>query len=417
MSDYTPTSSDILNNWQSIGRASKKPMRPQELFTLIAILLLLISAISVARWWQQESFKKNNPAAYQRQVLEKSLARTNYRGWRIHLSGNDQRVDEARKLLLRSGVFYNQIVVAKTGNDSNAFAVSLSHDTYENAENIDIGDIPRHIQAQTPATRPRRNRRKKQNQIPTTPTTTPPPTPPPTTPPTTPPKQPVTIELPESVNAIGMKFRQIPAGTFMMGREDDAHEVILTQSFKMGVHEVTEALFNRVMGRWGHSSSNAPVTAITWNDAVEFCRRLSEIPAEKAAGHIYRLPTEAEWEYACRAGATSRYSFGDDESALGDHAWYSGNSGNTIHPVGGKRPNAWGLYDMHGNVAEWCSDMAEREPYAPGKPYGVTKGGSYGSLASGCRAVYRSEGCLRSHRYYVVGFRVVLVSPEKKAEP
>ena len=101
-----------------------------------------------------------------------------------------------------------------------------------------------------------------------------------------------------------MKFRQIPAGTFMMGREDDAHEVILTQSFKMGVHEVTQAQYKEVMGI-NQSSRNQgaenPVGSVQWKEAVEFCRKLSEIPAEKAAGHIYRLPTEAEWEYACRA--------------------------------------------------------------------------------------------------------------------
>ena len=130
-------------------------MGPRERGKLMVILLLLISAISIARWWQQESFKKNNPAAYQRQVLEKSLSRTNFRGWRIHLSGNDREVEEARKLLMRSGVTYDQFIVAKSGNDSTAFSISLSHDYHDGAENIAIGDIPRHIHP------PRRNRRKK----------------------------------------------------------------------------------------------------------------------------------------------------------------------------------------------------------------------------------------------------------------
>lgn len=93
-----------------------------------------------------------------------------------------------------------------------------------------------------------------------------------------------------------------------------------------------------------------PVEMVTWEDAVEFCRRLSELPAEKAAGNVYRLPTEAEWEYACRAGTTTKFSFGDNESGLGDYAWYYDNSGRNTHPVGGKLPNAWGLYDMYGNV-------------------------------------------------------------------
>ncbi len=139
--------------------------------------------------------------------------------------------------------------------------------------------------------------------------------------------------------------------------------------------------------------------------------------AINAAGNIYRLPTEAEWEYACRATSADSFCFGQNESGLGEYGWFLKNSGNKIHPVGQKTPNTWGLYDMHGNIAEWCSDLAQREPYAPGKPYGVTKGGSYSSLASGCRAASRSEDFLQSHRYVVVGFRVVLVSPDEKAEP
>ncbi|MEO2015867.1 MAG: formylglycine-generating enzyme family protein [Fuerstiella sp.] len=92
----------------------------------------------------------------------------------------------------------------------------------------------------------------------------------------------------------------------------------------------------------------------SWYEAVEFCRKLSELPAEKSAGYVYRLPAEAEWEYACRAGTQTAYSFGDSESELGYYVWYDKNSGETTHPVGGK--NAWGLYDMHGNVFEWCQD-------------------------------------------------------------
>ena len=167
---------------------------------------------------------------------------------------------------------------------------------------------------------------------------------------------------PESATSIGMEFKLIPAGTFIMGEGDDAHEVTLTQPFKIGVHEVTQAQYEQVMGvNPSHfKGANNPVETVSWEDAVEFCRRLSELPAEKAAGHVYRLPTEAEWEYACRAGTTTKYSFGDDESDLGDHAWFLENflenSGTNTHPVGRKGPNAWSLYGMHGNVLEWCQD-------------------------------------------------------------
>ena len=101
-----------------------------------------------------------------------------------------------------------------------------------------------------------------------------------------------------------------------------------------------------------------PVVNVSWNDALAFCRWLS-----KKEGKICRLPTEAEWEYACRAGSTTRYCFGDDASDLGEYAWYGANSDRKTHPVGTKKPNAWGLYDMHGNAWEWCADGYDAEYY------------------------------------------------------
>ena len=227
--------------------------------------------------------------------------------------------------------------------------------------------------------------------------------------------------LPESADSIGMEFKLIPAGKFIMGEGDQAHEVTLTKPFKMGVHEVTQSQYEQVMGvnPSKFKGANNPVEMVSWEDAVEFCRRLSELPAEKAAGHVYRLPTEAEWEYACRAGTTTKYSFGDDESDLGDHAWFLENflenSGTNTHPVGRKGPNAWGLYGMHGNVLEWCQDWYGDYPSgsvtdpsgATSGSYRVLRGGGWHDTAGFCRSAYRRR-FLPSIRNYYFGFRVCL---------
>ncbi|MDB4622016.1 formylglycine-generating enzyme family protein, partial [Rubripirellula sp.] len=152
------------------------------------------------------------------------------------------------------------------------------------------------------------------------------------------------LKLPVVTNSIGMKLKMLPPGRFQMGSkssdrdEKPQHEVTLTKPFMFGVHEVTQSLYSKVMrvNPSRFKGSNHPVEMVSWEDAVEFCRKLSEMPAEKAAGRVYRLPTEAEWEYACRAGTTTSYSFGYNDSELGDYAWFSGNSGETSHPVGGK---------------------------------------------------------------------------------
>jgi formylglycine-generating enzyme required for sulfatase activity len=153
---------------------------------------------------------------------------------------------------------------------------------------------------------------------------------------------------------------------------------------------------------------------VSWDDAVEFCRKLSALPAEKAAGYVYRLPTEAEWEYACRAGTRTKYSFGDDESELGDYAWHASNSGNTTHPVGGKKPNPCGLYDMHGNVWEWCQDWhgdypsgAVTDPTGPSSgSYRVLRGGSWNYFSEDCRSAYR-YWYTPDYRGLNLGFRVL----------
>ena len=216
------------------------------------------------------------------------------------------------------------------------------------------------------------------------------------------------LSRPPIKNSIGMELKLLPAGTFMMGSnfgsatEQPVHKVTLGQNFYIGVHEVTQEQWIKVMGK-NPSNFKGPrnaVEQISWTDAVEFCLKLSALPEERAAGRFYQLPTEAQWEYACRAGTTTKYSFGDDESKLGDYAWYKGNSGSKTHPVGQKKPNAWGLYDMHGNVWEWCQDphdaypsRAVTDPTGPASGSSrVLRGGSLNYTAGVCRSAYRDRG-------------------------
>jgi formylglycine-generating enzyme required for sulfatase activity len=217
-------------------------------------------------------------------------------------------------------------------------------------------------------------------------------------------------------NSIGMQFKLIPAGTFEMGEGKEAHAVALTQPFHLGVYEATQEQYEKVTGTnpSKFKGPQNPVEQVSWDDAVEFCRKLSGSPAEKAAGYVYRLPTEAEWEYACRAGTTTKYSFGDSDSELGDYAWYDENSGKTTHPVGGKKPNGWGLYDMHGNVWEWCQDWHGDYPSrsvtdptgAASGSLRVYRGGSWHYISGLCRSAYRS-GTAPDYRYHFLGFRVL----------
>ena len=188
-------------------------------------------------------------------------------------------------------------------------------------------------------------------------------------------EQPVPVPQPPArqtdiTNSIGMKLVLIPAGKFLMGspenevgrfpNEGPQHEVEISQPFYMGQYPVTVGQF-RTFARdknysWQDPGStqreNQPVSSVNWNDAVAFCDWLS-----KKEGKKYRLPTEAEWEYSCRAGTTTAYWFGDDPNKLGEYAWFSGNSGGKTQEVGTKQPNPWGLYDMYGNYMwQWCED-------------------------------------------------------------
>jgi formylglycine-generating enzyme required for sulfatase activity len=236
-------------------------------------------------------------------------------------------------------------------------------------------------------------------------------------------------------NSIGMRLVSIPAGNFMMGspqkekgsRDGEVqHKVTLTMDFYLGMTQVTQAQYEKVIGEnpscfqgdevSGRDSSEFPVEKISWEDALKFCEKLSSLPDEKSAGRMYRLPTEAEWEYACRAGSNTAFFFGDDEESLSDYAWYYRNSGERPHPVALKKPNAWGLYDMHGNVHEWCSDWfayhypkgAVSDPAGPREGSSrVLRGGSWGVGALSCWSSSRSGSLFRPHEN---GFRVVLNS-------
>ena len=208
-------------------------------------------------------------------------------------------------------------------------------------------------------------------------------------------------------NSIGMEFVLIPAGSFDMGspsgeesRYDDegpVHKVRIPDSFYMGKYEVTQKQWREVMGDSPSSfkSDGRPVETVLWEDAQDFVRKLNQ----KEGTNKYRLPSEAEWEYAARAGTTTRYSFGDNESRLGEYAWYDANSRDETHLVGQKKPNPWGLYDMHGNVGEWVQD--EWHDYYDGAPtdgsvwgdgdgyYRIERGGSLFDNALGCRLASR----------------------------
>jgi formylglycine-generating enzyme required for sulfatase activity len=187
-------------------------------------------------------------------------------------------------------------------------------------------------------------------------------------------------EEPKAIaNSIGIRLISIPAGEFAMGspptepgrRDRETRTQVVLRSFYLGQFEVTQSQYEEVMGDRpsafaasgpqaaaveGLDTADFPVDSATWFQAVEFCERLSQSEPEKQAGRRYRLPTEAEWEYACRAGTTGPFAFGDDATRLGDYAWIAANSGGRPHPVGEKLPNAWGLHDLYGNVWEWCAD-------------------------------------------------------------
>jgi len=210
--------------------------------------------------------------------------------------------------------------------------------------------------------------------------------------------------------------------------EKPAHLVTITKPFYMGKYEVTQEQFKQVMGANPSSSKGPklPVEQASWEDAKEFCKKASSVqqssgllqPQSGGLRHKVRLPTSAEWEYACRAGTTTSYNSGDKEADLARAAWYWRNSGHCTHPVGQKEPNAWGLYDMHGNVWVWCVDWFGFCPKAaltdPQRPANgdepVLRGGGWWDEATGCRSAGRIK-CPPDYLRSYFGFRVVLAGP------
>lgn len=223
-------------------------------------------------------------------------------------------------------------------------------------------------------------------------------------------------------NSVGMRLAHIPTGTFTMGSPDSEpgrisnearSKVTFEKAFYIGVTEVTQKQWRKVMRSdlSFFKGDDLPVEHITWHEAMDFCKRLSEMENKK-----YRLPTETEWEYACRAGSTTAYHSGDGEDALAEGGWFRKNGGNQTHPVGLKKPNAWGLYDMHGNVSEWCANRAKGDPGTYTAESGFVnqeivaerdqRGGSWGLNAGDCRSAsrHRNDG---TFQYFDLGLRVV----------
>lgn len=251
----------------------------------------------------------------------------------------------------------------------------------------------------------------------------------------------------QHTNSIGISFVRIPAGSFMMGAGDDdreagaaekpRHRVTITRPFYLARHEVTLAQWEAVMGSSPYTAQRSnpyydlpgmaerlrkpsnPAT-VSWNDAQDFIRRLNE-----REGHDrYRLPTEAEWEYAARAGTTTAYSFGNDARQLGRYAWYGEDfASGATHPVGQKLPNPWGLYDVHGNVWEWVQDWYSEAYYAnspasdpPGPATGTSRtvrGGSWHVTSGSWRSSFRKPYA-PDYRGISIGFRLLL---EEEAAP
>ena len=242
-------------------------------------------------------------------------------------------------------------------------------------------------------------------------------------------KEPPTTLAVDLDGGVKLDLVLIPAGSFTMGdapahKHIPAHKVTITKPFYLGKYEVTQEQWEAVMGsNPSHfKSPKNPVEQVSWDDCQQFLVKLNA--KSGGQGSKFVLPTEAQWEYACRAGSTGKFCFGGDETQLSEYAWYYENSGNRTHPVGEKQPNAWGLYDMHGTIWEWCQDWygdygaeAVDDPNGPTKgSIRVYRGGSWNSSATLCRSAYHS-GFQPFNRFNRLGFRVATVPSASPASP
>lgn len=218
----------------------------------------------------------------------------------------------------------------------------------------------------------------------------------------------------------------IQAGTFVRLK----YPVTISRDYWLAKYEVTQGEFMAVLGRNPSNfagDTNRPVEKVTFFDALNYCATLSQREREAGrlpAGYEYRLPTEAEWEYACVAGTTNRYGFGSDTNVADQFAWTAENSDATTHPVGSKKPNTWGLYDMHGNVWEWCLDWFAPYPAGPltdpagpaTSKFKVFKGGGWNQEIEYARAANRFM-MSPSNGIHFVGFRIVLGQAPPSGKP
>jgi formylglycine-generating enzyme required for sulfatase activity len=232
---------------------------------------------------------------------------------------------------------------------------------------------------------------------------------------------------------MGMEFVLIPPGVFDMGspqdqkfRDEDegpVHSVKIDTAFYMSNYEITQKQWRSLMGTAPSyfKGDNLPVEQVSWNDTQEFIKKLNM----NDSSHIYRLPSEAEWEYAAGAGNKTIYYFGDNESELGDYAWYDMNSRQQTHEVGKKKPNKWGLYDMHGNVWEWVQDVyhdnyegapADGSAWEGNASHRIIRGGSFDYYYGHLSLTSRNDRA-PDYRHFDTGFRLVMMNVTKDAVP
>ncbi|HVS53851.1 MAG TPA: formylglycine-generating enzyme family protein [Opitutaceae bacterium] len=227
-------------------------------------------------------------------------------------------------------------------------------------------------------------------------------------------------------DGVTMDFVLVQPGSFVMGSDENTgdgdespqHKVTITQPFYLGKFEVTQAQWTALMGDnpSEFKGPSRPVDTVSWNDCQRFLAKLSA-----KTGRKFTLPTEAQWEFACRAGSTTTWSFGERDTNAADYGWLGENSSGTTHPVGEKKPNAWGLHDMHGNVWEWCADFYTKHAYAskdaidprgpPPSEGHILRGGAWGEHPNNARSATRN--CMGpDDRHNGTGFRcVMLVNP------